>query len=378
MRIRPGTTLQASLGACLMILLPATFLPAQEGQGQKVRFHTGDGVEIQGKFYPSLKRNGPCVIMLHALGEDSSKAGWDKLAQAFHKKGFAVLTFDFRGHGNSQTVDPVKFWAQAFNRNNIKGAPNSDTIEFKQFPKSYYTALANDIAAARAFLDRKNDAGDCNTSSIVLVGADTGATVGALWLNSEWYRFRAQMPLGYNLPQFLAPGMSVPVALPVRAENKAAGKDVVACVWLSISAKLGTVQLSLSNLLAKAGKENYTPMLFVYGDGDSAGEKTAKACVKAIKGTDKSNKYEYTGPYPIVDGGKSVGRELLKGSLPTEKSVVTWADQVVQSKGGEWEERDFSKSAYVWKSPNQPSPLILGNRPGDKSLAFSTYSQFLK
>ena len=50
--------------------------------------------------------------------------------------------------------------------------------------------LINDIAAVKCFLDRKNDTGACNTSSTILLGAETGATLGAIWLNAEWRRYK--------------------------------------------------------------------------------------------------------------------------------------------------------------------------------------------
>ena len=62
---------------------PARLFPLprrEESKGDKVRFTTVDGVEIQGLFYQGKKRNAPTVMMLHALGEDSRKKAWASLA----------------------------------------------------------------------------------------------------------------------------------------------------------------------------------------------------------------------------------------------------------------------------------------------------------
>ncbi len=101
-----------------------------KGKGEKVHFNTVDGVKIEGIFYPGAKQSSPTVMMLHALGEDSRKKGWVALAESLNKDGNAVLTFDFRGHGQSREIDGSLFWK--FPRNlTIKGGPKKVEIEFK-------------------------------------------------------------------------------------------------------------------------------------------------------------------------------------------------------------------------------------------------------
>src|SRR5205814_9450356 len=98
------------------------------------------------------------------------------------------------GHGKSKNIQTEVFWKNAHNVKNVKGSPKKDTIELGDMSKTYYPTFCNDIAAVRAFLDRKNDLGVCNTSSLILVGAETGATLGAIWLNSEWQRYKLIPP----------------------------------------------------------------------------------------------------------------------------------------------------------------------------------------
>src|SRR5205085_256037 len=97
----------------------------------------------------------------------------------------------FRGQGKSKDVDPAKFWNVPFNAKNVKGNPKKTTIELSDFNKdTYYPAMVNDIAAVKAWLDRKNDGGACNTSSTILIGAGDGATLGAIWQRSQWDLYR--------------------------------------------------------------------------------------------------------------------------------------------------------------------------------------------
>src|SRR5262249_8729050 len=211
-------------------LLPTTQAQEEKGRTDKVRFQTIDGVDLHGTFYPSGKSNPPTVLLLHAVGENSKKKGWVHLAEELQKKGFAVLTFDFRGHGQStEIVEPNKFWAELPNRMYMKhlGIGKGTSLADKDITPGYAPILCNDIAAARSFLDRKNDMGGCNTSNIIVIGADTGATLGAIWLYGEWHRHRCKPPP--------VPGAAFPLIIDSAIPE---GNDVIACVWISANPKL--------------------------------------------------------------------------------------------------------------------------------------------
>src|SRR6185436_13587529 len=111
------------------------------------------------------------------------------------------------------------FWDELSNRQGVKGfvasKPRPTEIKHEQFNTNYFTVLANDIAAAKSFLDEQPD---CNSSNLILIGARDGATMGALWLNSEWYRFR-YLPAGPGRPATLD-------------RQNPEGKATVAAVWL--------------------------------------------------------------------------------------------------------------------------------------------------
>src|SRR5205085_4628381 len=110
----------------------------------KVTFDTSDGVTLQGTYYASPKgKDEPTVLLLHKLGTDSHKDGWDNLAAALNDKGYTVLSFDFRGHGNSTAVDKDKFWAYDWNRRYIKNGidpktgKGKDSVNQKDFVPGY-------------------------------------------------------------------------------------------------------------------------------------------------------------------------------------------------------------------------------------------------
>jgi len=65
---------------------------------EEVRFESSDGVSIEG-WLLSGEPGRPFIVLCHALGR--SKASVLDLAVQFHKDGFSLLLFDFRGHGSS-------------------------------------------------------------------------------------------------------------------------------------------------------------------------------------------------------------------------------------------------------------------------------------
>ena len=123
---------RTSLGVLGLSLLfaAAAFVPeSAPGQGakdldppEKVRFETADGVKLHGKFYRSPTKGAPAVLMLHNIGsgESSSKERWIELAKTLQYN-FSVLTFDFRGHGESVEIDPSLYFKYPYNAQITKG-----------------------------------------------------------------------------------------------------------------------------------------------------------------------------------------------------------------------------------------------------------------
>ncbi len=68
---------------------------------------TKDGVTLQGTFYVRATVINPPCRMLHKLKSDSSQGSWSEYAKRLNHAGYSVLTFDFRGHGESKNVDEV-------------------------------------------------------------------------------------------------------------------------------------------------------------------------------------------------------------------------------------------------------------------------------
>ncbi|MCI0683112.1 MAG: alpha/beta hydrolase [Gemmataceae bacterium] len=371
------TLLSAALLALVIpTLLPWTGRAQPDDKGEKVRIPTVDGVDLHAKFYRCRDgkiKNPPMVLMLHALGENSAKKPWVALAEKLSEKS-AVMTFDFRGHGQSTEIEPEQFWNVLFNRKNVRDAAKAvasgkSTIEFKDFLPPYYPAFVNDIAACKAYLDRRNDTGDCNTSSFILVGAEDGATLGAIWLNSEYHRHRL---------------VQNPINLAMIAEERPEGLDVIGCVWLSIKPQLGSRPVAVANTLAIPLKLRAVPMVFMFGEEDAKSRAVAQAAL-SFKTARVKSKYAFTDAVK-VPRTKLAGMGLLQPSLNVDGAIYQYlfggkdAEGVVEAKSREWTERDFRKTQYIWRIPGTPAgatgtPAKLLN---DTNFIFNDYARYMR
>ena len=128
---------------------------------QTVNFPTDDGVSIVATYYTPSKAisnnttTTPTVILLHMLGKDRST--WNTFASTLsQKEGYAVLSIDLRGHGESVKQN------------------NGNALSFQSFTPDDYNKMVLDVKAAKQFLITNKNA---NPNNISIVGASIGANV---------------------------------------------------------------------------------------------------------------------------------------------------------------------------------------------------------
>jgi hypothetical protein len=320
-----------------------------------VKFETVDQVEIHGTFYPGAKaEKGAAILLLHNIGVgfNSKNEGWEALALKLQANGHSVLAFDFRGHGQSTTVTS-EFWKYGCNMQLVKGyKPDKTTISAADFHRAYYPVLVNDIAAAKIFLDRRNNNKEGNSSNVILVGAQEGAALGALWLNGEWYRYRIIQTDPFT-------------GRPIRWENTSEGKKVYACLWLSMTSSIGSFNPQVSTWLEIAAKKNQVPMGFFYGDQDPAARAVATACVSRLTSNGKENT-KFIKAVPIK-GAKAAGSGLLKPNVGTDvgATIAETVEGLLKLKiNQDWAESDQEKVGYVWSWT--PGNAIIAKTEGEK------------
>jgi hypothetical protein len=373
MRFGTPTRLFAAVGFGLALLLCAPALAAaakdkdkekanKDDKGKRCSFTTADGVEINGTYYapPKDSKEGTTVLLLHDFsgkkGGDSHADDQDKLAEELQDKGYAVLTFDFRGFGESKNVSPTVFWtfrsAQMVvppGKFDPKAPPGS--IDQKTFPAAYYPYLVNDVSAAKLFLDRKCANKELNSSNLVVIGSGQGATVGAMWMFSQ-YRLRRE--------KGLKPGTRVP------DWDEPEGKDIAAGVWLTMSPKLEGINVPMTRYLDELEKTYKVPMLFVYGDGDEPAKSETTAWLQSVmpgykllgdsdgkKHPDKKN-YELTRDFSI-EKTTLTGSKLLNADLKTTDAIKFYIQSCMEKRGVK-EARaqkgiEVEKYPYAWIDP---------------------------
>ena len=367
-------TLKAGSLTLLLSFFTMLAIPASaKAESESINFRTHDGVLLSGKFYASAKpKDGASIILLHDFtfrkGGDSSQDGWEKLALDLQAAGQSVLSFDFRGHGKSTVVNP-NFWLQPHNMV-LPGAkmPNKPgKINSSEFTSTYYPNLVNDIAAAKSFLDIKNDDGEANSSNIIVIGAGEGATLGALWMASEWRRLSCEAverPQNTGILNLKAPGPKK-VDLKAMPSIDPEGSAQLAAIWLSISPTIAgknySTQIPLWLKDITMPRSRRVQMVFVTGTDEKTRDDFSVKMLKTIKPTFTREKKEgepktkasanvdqkFSGEFKYKS--KNVGSKLLEeANDDIVKNYVT-----LMTKKGENTLRTFSKkkiedASYSW------------------------------
>jgi pimeloyl-ACP methyl ester carboxylesterase len=361
--MRPVTSLVLTLAVVTAVLLSPPDVSAQAKIPTKtVTIPTFDGVHLAGTLYPNSggKRDAVVVLLHHfdaAKGGSSQSEGWSNLAAALHADGYTVLSFDFRGFGDSKTVD-TKFWDFKHNQApHLKGVKKkAQSIAHTNFNASYYPYLVNDVAAVRAYLDRRNDAREVNSSNIILIGAGDGSTVGAMWLAHEARRRRDK---------------SGGIGMMLLGDPEV--RDVAAAVWISPTANIGKKvagagQMTKWAVDAGGSKTNKVPMAFVFGKNDGPSDTIGSKMLAALKPMGSKGKDLPNTGVEKIAGTKLKGDALLDKDLDTVKWIVgTYLKKVMEDRGArEWNERSADKSPYWYtKGPNVSTPAKINKKPGE-------------
>lgn len=161
---------------------------------ETVHFMTGDKVEIAGTFYRPKGPEAPAVILVHGIR--GNRTHWQSLATALQGAGYAVLTFDMRGHGES-----------------LKQRDRE--LDWMGFSDDEFRKMMQDVLAGFNFLTRQTGV---DAERIGVLGSDLGANVA---LNAAAYERRVRTLV------LLSPGL---LYKGIRTENemsKYAGRPVL-------------------------------------------------------------------------------------------------------------------------------------------------------
>jgi len=139
---------------------------------------TKDGVQLGITYFASDEgQEAVPVLLLHDYKEN--RAVFNGLAGALQNprdsdnSSLAVVTLDFRGHGESITA--------------LGPGGQTRKIDAAKLRNNDYLAMVYyDMEAVRKFLVGKNDAGELNLNKLCLVGVGMGANVAVHWAAKDW------------------------------------------------------------------------------------------------------------------------------------------------------------------------------------------------
>jgi dienelactone hydrolase len=93
----------------LILLCAVFFVIGARAEKKEVTFRSADGFTLKGTFY-SAEKPGPGLLLLHQC--DGDRRIYDHLATMLNTARYNVLTFDFRGFGESQAGEYTNSAAQ--------------------------------------------------------------------------------------------------------------------------------------------------------------------------------------------------------------------------------------------------------------------------
>jgi pimeloyl-ACP methyl ester carboxylesterase len=395
----------ASLGL-LGPTFPASAALAQDAKPDRVKFNSYDGVTLEGFFYPgSLGKKGSTFLFLHQPKTGSAaQEGWGSLADALTKQGHSCLIFDFRGHGNSTSVSP-DFWN--LNDDFVTGLPGhphnkllgqtaatrkSPNISASAFPPKYFYTLVNDIAAAKMFLDERNDKGDCNTSSLYVVAEGEACALASLWMASQFSL--KKVDIASSGPRISGTAFRPRISQIERITKTypAEGLDLLAGIWLSykpsIAGLVAPVDRWIKEISLARGKYR-TQMMFVYGAKDTETKNHSKRYLASIRpgyDPDKAAKDSKPGDKPankppvktasdqlytlgiaIPDCNLS-GIKLLRPEFSTTTSIAEYVTKLGEARTiSESVQRNNRSASMIWQQQAN-GPVLVAKMEGESML----------
>ncbi|MFN5297112.1 MAG: alpha/beta hydrolase [Planctomycetaceae bacterium] len=315
---RLSRSLRCALCACLVVLsagvaTPAqAWAPAQSGESSgknepvNVVLRTKYNQALKATYYQSSRgKDAPVVVLLHM--KDGNRFIWQSeggFANRLHKEGYAVLTVDLRGHGESRG-------------DGAAGAAQGDKKARRELKKGDLVAMyEGDMEAVNKFLLERHQAEEFNMNKTAFVGPEMGATVAVYAAFRDW-----------NKPPYAdAPvdsGRQTPRGQNVRALVLISPQQNLQGLGLAQPLKgLGAPLLGISCLVAVAQK-----------DGQDKGQ--AKKTYDQVASAPGSDQRMYFRDFP----GTARGTELLGKKTKLEDTMVNFLGKHLRDLEIPWTDR---------------------------------------
>lgn len=125
----------------------------------KIEFTTRDKFILVGDLYlASNQTEKPLIVCLHSFSMNAKV--WKNLAENLRLKGYNVLTMDLRGHGRSVYNESLKLKSRYYYKQDDWQKLPKDVIDSIKYVKANYPKI--------------------NCNNVIVIGADIGASAGAI------------------------------------------------------------------------------------------------------------------------------------------------------------------------------------------------------
>lgn len=346
------------LAASTWVAEPAVAQAAQTPTKDRAEIVTDDGVTLIGDWYPCDKgKNGPCIVLLHAIGpgkDGAKRQDWEKFPEKLQKAGYHVLAFDFRGYGDSTKLeDKMKYWTTPGRLvPRPLGSNPPATIDKKDWKNAQHLLwLGNDLLAVKKWLNLKNNAMECNSNNVCLVCAEQSGVLAHLFLYNE-----------YTDPnRDKANDWSKPMPANLRNPSKWEGEDFSRLILLSMPDKLGgnSYRALLKERMHNMTQKRCADTLTVYGGDDQPVKTFWNEAIKWIKPEKEAKELEKTGRLEVPKT-KLAGNNLLTNeALGVDKTVLEYLEKYMP-KGRPWQKQKEDERPmlfslqYALKTPVDP------------------------
>lgn len=157
---------------------------------------TKDSVPIHITYYRStLGKDAGVIVLLHM--KDGNRFVWQNgLAERLQSAGYAVITVDLRGHGESRGAGPGALPSGNVNQDDSKKGDSkrpkkvttrpTEARELK--PIDYEAMVALDMEAVKKFIFEEHQKENLNMNKTGFIGAEMGASVAAYAALADWLK----------------------------------------------------------------------------------------------------------------------------------------------------------------------------------------------
>lgn len=311
---------------CWMLL--AIALPVADGQdntstenlkprSESLTVKDDPRIQIAITYWPSgVKQDAAVVVLLHGLS--GNQLDWGALPKQLHDDGYAVITVDLRGHGQSKgTSDEPEKSSKNKAKAPKTGKAAVDAASLRA--RDYEAMVAFDMEAVKQFIFAEHQAKRLNMNKLAIVGAGMGAAVGLKYAAIDWMKKpHSDGPVGNQTPR---------------------GQDVRALVLLTPESEI--IGLSLPD----AVKTLRTPlfgvaMLFAVGKKDKSDKGQTKKLydlAASLENPEKNPQRMY-----LVDdyNTPAKGTAMLGKGLPVELNIMNFLKKHLQEVRSEWRDRE--------------------------------------